>query len=150
MVNASEDVLQALLTDELVEARAQQDLVALVKTVYALTHTARLPRIQEFARQVARSLAGSGATGAGAAGAAAACAPASSVVDQVRSFWREEFSASTPAGRKWRALVQLAHVDTPAFAAEAWGASAPAPLALPYSEAVKQLEEQLAELVCPR
>ena len=143
IVNSSEDVLDALDADGRVEvpARVQQDLVAIVKTVYALTHTARLPHIQRLASDVVRSLTASDAAAAGSIPAAV----------QVREFWTTEFSIGSPAGRRWRALVQLAHVDTPGVAARVWGDSgAGAPGLLSYDEAVRQLECQLGELVCPR
>jgi hypothetical protein len=55
IINASEGVLNMLSSngDMSVPARAQQDLVALVKTVFALVHTSRLPAIQKLAGQVA-------------------------------------------------------------------------------------------------
>ena len=58
IVNASEDVLSALLHDSAVRvpARKQQDLVALVKTVYVIRHPHCVPEIQNLAALVAQDL----------------------------------------------------------------------------------------------
>ena len=45
-INASKDVLGALAGNREAPARKQQDLVALVKTMYAPTHTRLLQRIR--------------------------------------------------------------------------------------------------------
>lgn len=94
IINASDNVLIALDANREVPARKQQDLVALVKTVYALTHTSLLQRIRQLAHT--------------AAVVANADSPAAAVVC-ARHFWKGEFSDSSPAGARWRALVQTAH-----------------------------------------
>lgn len=133
IVNASDDVLDALSAggDMQVPARVQQDLVALVKTVYALTHTHRLPVIQALAGEVAAELQADAPTAG------------RNVADRVREFWSCEFNGNTPAGKRWQALVRAAHLDARSTGGDS--ASLPAD----YDRAVDELREQLAELVCP-
>ena len=125
IINASEDVLSAFINDGAVRvpARKQQDLVALVKAVYAFRHPHCVPRIQHLAALVARDLASS----------TTAEARRTSVTD-VRSFWDVELDQDSAAGRKWRELVKIAHVDE-------LGA------AVAYSDAVQMLQNELEVLL---
>ena len=153
VLNASEDVLDVLhdAGNTSVPARTQQDLVALVKTVYALTHTSRLTMIRQLAEEVAHDLSTSAIGTSSLAGSSCRGKVASSeaaVVDKVRSFWMSEFNSETPAGRKWRALVQLAHVETPDVASRAWGMPMRQSV-IPYESAMEELENELKCLVCP-
>lgn len=145
VINASEDILDALCAGGTMQVPAlvQQDLVALVKTVYALTCSERLPLIRQLAFDMAAKLQG-GAADAGR-----------SAVESVRSFWAQEFSERSPAGKRWRALVQAAHLDTPELAAASRGSSPPAAgvaaasASYNYDQAVEELCQQLGELVYP-
>lgn len=101
-----------------------------------MTHTSRLAEI----RQLACDVAGMASHTDGAPGA----------VRKVRKFWQEEFSSEGAAGREWRALVDLAHVNTPHMAAAAWGdvvgaAQDPGD----YKATMAQLQNRLEVLVCP-
>ena len=124
IVNASEDVLLAFLTDGAVSvpARKQQDLVALVKTVYAFSRPHCGPKIQNLAALVARDLSADTADARQGA------------VTRVRTFWDEELDPGSAAGRKWRELVKIAHVDEPGAA-------------IAYSGAVHKLREELEVLL---
>ena len=125
IVNASEDVLSALLDGNgavRVPARRQQDVVALVKTVYALVRPHCVPKIQNLAVLVAQDLALDTAEARERA------------VTRVRTFWDEELHPDSAAGRKWRRLVKIAHVDEPAAA-------------IAYSEAMQNLREELEVLL---
>lgn len=147
VVNASEDVLDALRMSGSMEVppQTQQDVVALVKTVYALTHTARLPLIHDVAQEVARELTdGVSAVGPGSEGT-----PESRAAAKVRAFWQREFSDSTAAGKKWRALVRVAHVETPGPAVEQWGSAGAGEPQASYDDVMAWLEAELAYLVCP-
>lgn len=127
-MNASEDVLDSLAGFDDVPPRTQQDLVAAVKTVYALTHTSRLPAIQKLASQAVQELA------------ADDTAQRAAAVQKLRQFWAEEFNTNSPAGKRWASLVQTAHVETP------WLVGA---VATSYDDAVNKLQSGLEELVCP-
>jgi len=137
IINSSEDVLEALASGEDAPPFVQQDMVAMVKTVYVLTHTSRLPAIRDLACRVADM--------------AKDKERAPEAVTEVRKFWQEEFSYDSAAGREWRALVDLAHVDTPHLAAAAWGGAVGAEKeAKDYDMTVQQLLNRLEMLVCPR
>lgn len=91
---ASDDVLLWMGTQSGrgLQARRQQDLVAVVKVVYAILYPAARKALQVLLgdmqhpdfRQLAR---------------------------QVREFWKEEWSERTDAGRQWQRLSDLAYVD---------------------------------------
>ena len=124
IVNASEDVLLAFLDDSTVRvpARKQQDIVALVKTVYVLSHPRCASMVQDLATLVARDLTSDTAEARRRA------------VSRVRTFWDEELDPSSAAGRKWRELVEIAHVDEPGAA-------------IAYKVAVQKLQEELEVLL---
>ena len=136
IVNASEDVLDALANNGTVNEppRLQQDLVAIVKTVYALVHTSRRQAINELAIKVAGGLQEGETSGR-------------VEVERVRGFWTREFSSSSPAGLKWRKLVMAAHLETPGIAASTWGMRPYSDIS--YDKVLDILKEGLAELVCP-
>ena len=52
----------------------------------------------------------------------------------MRTFWDEELDPDSAAGRKWRELVRIAHVDEHGTA-------------LAYPDAVRKLEEELEVLL---
>ena len=141
IVNASEDVLDALANNNgrvNEPPRLQQDLVAIVKTVYALVHTSRRQAINELAIKVAGGL-GQGGESSGRR-----------EVERVRAFWTREFSSSSPAGLKWRKLVMTAHLETPDIAASTWEVQPSRDDSdISYDNVLDILKGGLAELVCP-
>lgn len=140
-MHSSEDVLDALATSngEVNEPpRLQQDLVAFMKTVYALVHTSRPQAINNLAVQVAGGLHRGGGDSVRVE------------VARVRGFWANEFSSLSPAGLKWRNLVLAAHMDTPDLAASAWGVQPSArDSTVSYDHVLELLKAGLEELVCP-
>lgn len=124
IVNASEDVLWAFLDDGAVRvpARKQQDLVALVKTVYVFSRPHCASKVQNLATLVAGDLTPDTAEARRRA------------VSRVRTFWDKEFDLGSAAGRKWRELVKIAHVD----ALDA---------TITYMDAVHKLQEELEVLL---
>lgn len=106
-------------------AQRQQDVVALVKTVFALTHPHRRPAIHAAARQAAEDL--ERATDAAARSAAVA---------KVRNFWALEFNKDEPCGHRWHGLVELAHVDRQGGQA--------------YDVVMSRLESELLQHACCR
>lgn len=128
IINASNDVLDGLCEDggAGVEVRRQQDLVALVKTVYSLTHPHRRPHIHAAARQVATDLERAGSD----------AAARSTAVAKVRNFWSLEFDESKPNGKRWHDLVEVAHVDVQS------GRS--------YEDVMSHLETELLKHACCR
>ena len=96
--------------------------MALVKTVYVIRHPHCAPEIQNLAALVAQDLAPDDAEARQKA------------VTRVRTFWDEELDLDNAAGRKWRELVKMAHVDEPdaAFA---------------YLDAMHTLQEEMEVLL---
>lgn len=96
--------------------------MALVKTVYVIRHPHCVPEIQNLAALVAQDLAPDNAEARQKA------------VTRVRTFWDEELNLDNAAGRKWRELVKMAHVDEPdaAFA---------------YLDAMHTLQEEMEVLL---
>ena len=137
----SEDVLDALATNSgrvNEPPRLQQDLVAIVKTVYALVHTSRQQAINELVIKVAGGLDQGGETSGRVE------------VERVRAFWTREFSSSSPAGMKWRKLVMATHLETPDIAASTWGVQpSRGGSNISYDDVFDILKGGLAELVCP-
>eukprot|EP00195_Chlamydomonas_chlamydogama_P015430 CAMPEP_0202896176 /NCGR_PEP_ID=MMETSP1392-20130828/5219_1 /ASSEMBLY_ACC=CAM_ASM_000868 /TAXON_ID=225041 /ORGANISM="Chlamydomonas chlamydogama, Strain SAG 11-48b" /LENGTH=583 /DNA_ID=CAMNT_0049581425 /DNA_START=49 /DNA_END=1800 /DNA_ORIENTATION=+ len=98
LIYASEDVLDSVTRGVLCTPHRQQDLVALVKTIFVLTHPLAAEDVQQLSLKL-QDIKGEDQ------------AAVKKCVQLVRSFWKQQLRADRAGGQAWLDLVKTASSD---------------------------------------